>query len=289
MKLLKETFYSGILLLSMILLVGCGSSGTTGGASNMKITLSGLSATTIEAGTQVSGTVQISADAVALNGIGFTIKTNNSFVTGSPNSDTIGDGSAEFILTASPLADLSKSVQVWAEYEGIKSNIVEVNLKSYTESSNFTFTMGDSIDYSRTVVTGTPGMTYNIVETGNQVQFTAPGGAIVSVPVEVSIDSINGYFAGDVVTVLTNSGYVSFTGINPTTSASFIINSSDGVAPVPTTYTFNVPAASSVADQTTALTYSVVWRAKVTYNGMVYYKTATTSVSAETTSQEPAD
>jgi hypothetical protein len=271
------------LSLAVLALFGCGSGGGTGGASNMTITLSGLSSTTMESGTNVSGTVSIQADAAGLNGVNVSIKTDNSFVTG-VSSDTDNTGNASFVLSASPLADLSKTVKVWAEYDGVRSNILEINLKSYIESSTFDFTISSTAEFSRTANNNTSASAANIVVTGNQIVFKGPAGAVVSAPVEISIDSINNYAVGDVVTV---GGTTTFEGVNPLNFVSFTINTVDGVVNIPTTYSVVLPAAASVAGVSTSHVYSVTWRAKVTYNGMVYYKTATTSVTGTTVSQDP--
>lgn len=275
----------GLLFAITVLLVGCGSG--TGGASKTNITIGGLSSTNIEAGTNVSGTIKITADSLALNHVTVTVKTDNPFVTGSANA-TDGAGNATFILYASSGSDFSKPVKVWAEYNGISSNNLEINLKSFTESSALTFTMLPSVTYARTVDTGTAAGLYSTNVTGNQVLFKAANGAVVTVPVEISVDSITGYAAGDVITVTDTTGYIYFEGIKPLTLAAFSINSVDGTVTIPTIYTYILPAASSTAGVTTAHTYAVVWRAKVVYNGMVYYKTAEVSVSASTTSKAPA-
>jgi hypothetical protein len=287
LKTVCKVLVTCLMLSSVSLVAGCGSGGGTGGPSGTTITLGGLSSTTIEAGTNVSGTLTIGASSSALNEVQVDIKTDNSAVTGSAGKTDTG-GKAAFILTASPTANLSATVNVWAEYNGLKSNVLQISLKSYTESSTFTFAMGTPDPYTRTVDTGTAATTRGTVVAGNQVTFKAATGAVVTVPVEISVDSITGYANGDVVSVTGSNGVTDFTGTNPVGSVRFMINTVDGTVSIPVIYTYIVPAASSIAGITTSHTYSVVWRAKVTYNGMVYNKTAEVLVTASTTSQAPA-
>ena len=286
-KVVNRLAKVAILVFSLFSLAACGSGGGGGGASSMTIILSGLTSTTLEAGTAISGVVQISADAPALNGVSVTIKTDNSSVIGSATATDVA-GTAAFSLHAANNADLSKKVQVWAEYDGVKSNVLEIDLKSWAESSTLEFTEESSVPYSRSAVIGAPVTTYSTIVSGNSLVFKDPSGSVVTgVPVEISITSFNGYSLGDVVSVLTTSGYVYYTGANPTSTASFVISNTDGKLDIPTTYTYVVPEAASPAGTITSHTYSIVWQAKVTYGGREYFKTAVTSVTATTTSTDP--
>ena len=286
-KALWKVLVTCLMISSVTLFAGCGSGGGTGGASNMSITLSGLSSSTIEAGTNVSGTLNIAASSSALNEVQVDIKTDNAAVIGSAHrTDNLGN--AGFTLTASPNAALSATVNVWAEYNGVKSSSLQINLKSWAESSTFEFTEVPSVPYSRSAVIGTAATTYSTIVSGNSVVFKDPSGSVVSgVPVEIRILQFNGYTAGDKVSVLTTSGYVDYTGVNPTNTASFTITAVDGKLEIPTTYTYVVPGAASPAGTETPHTYSVVWQAKVTYGGREYLKTAVTTVTATTTSTDP--
>ena len=287
LKVVTRLAKVAILVFSLFSLAACGSGGGTGGTSSMTIELSGLTSTTLEAGTAISGAVQIKATSSALNGVTVTIKTDNSSVIGSAAA-TDGAGTAAFTLHAANNADLSKKVQVWAEYDGVKSNVLEIDLKSWAESSTLEFTEESTVSYPRSAVIGAPATTYSTIVSGNSLVFKDPSGSVVSgVPVEISITSFNGYSLGDVVSVLPTSGYVYYTGANPTSTATFVISSTDGKLDIPTTYTYVVPGAASPAGTVTSHTYSIVWQAKVTYGGREYFKTAVTSVSATTTSIDP--
>lgn len=274
-----------IVCMLALILAGCGSGGGTGGASNLKIELSGLTATTIEPGTTATGTVTISADALGLNEVDVAIKTSDSDLIGVSNK-TNALGVAGFSLTANANVTVHKTVQVWAEFDGVKSNTVEVELNSVAESSSLALTVSDEVNYpERSVVIGTPATTNSVIVSGNQVQFVAPNGVVppAGTPVTLTIDRIDGWFTGDAISI---NGVI-FSGTVPAQSTIVTTTNTDGVALIPTIYTIYVPPAPSVADQSTPHTYVVYWRATVTYNGLLYSKVSTTMVTTSTKATEP--
>lgn len=268
-----------------IITAGCGSGGGTGGASNLKIELSGLSTTTIEPGTTATGIVTITADALGLNEVDVTIKTSDSDLVGAANK-TNALGVAGFSLTANNNVAVHKKVQVWAEFDGVKSNTVEVELNSVAESSSLALTVSAEVNYpERSVVIGTPATLSSVVVAGNQVKFLAPNGVVppAGTPVTLTVDRIDGWFTGDAISI----NGVDFSGIVPVQSTIVTTTNTDGVALIPTIYTIYVPPAPSVKDQSTPHSYVVYWRATVTYNGLLYSKVATTLVTTSTKATEP--
>jgi hypothetical protein len=274
--------YKKIAFMGLIaaLMAGCGSGGGTGGASNLKLEISGLTTTTIEPGTTATGTITVTASALGLNEVDVAIKTSDVDLVGSA-SKTNALGVAGFSLTSSSNVTVHKTVQVWAELDGVKSNIVTIELNSVAESSSFTLTVGDQVSYpERTVPVGTSATVSSVVVSGNQVQFLAPNGIIppAGTPVTITVDRIDAWFPGDSVSI---NGVV-FSGTVPAQSTIVTTTNTDGVALIPTTFSIYVPPAPAVAGQSTPHTYAVYWRATVTYNGLVYSKVATTMVTTST-------
>lgn len=274
-----------LLCIFAMTMAGCGSGGGTGGASNLKLELSGLSATTIEPGTTATGTVTVTADALGLNEVDVSIKTSDPDLTGSANK-TNALGVAGFSLTANANVTVHKTVQVWAELDGVKSNTLTVEVNSVSESSSFTLTVSGEVEYpARSVLVGTPATVSSVVVAGNQVKFLAPNGIIppVGTPVTLTVDRIDGWVPGDAISI----NGVSFSGTIPAQSTIVTTTNTDGVALIPTIYSIYVPPAPSVATQSSPHTYVVYWRASVAYNGLVYSKVATTLVTTSTTATEP--
>jgi len=274
--------FKKILVISVLLIAvtGCGSGGGTGGASNLKLEISGLATTTIEPGTTTTGTVTVTADALGLNEVDVTIKTSDADLIGS-TSKTNAFGVAGFNLTANTNVTVHKTVLVWAELDGVKSNVVSVELNSVAESSSLTLTLSNDVSYpERTVPVGTAPTVSGVVVAGNQVQFLAPNGVIppAGTPVTITVDRIDAWVPGDEVTI----NGVSFSGVTPAQSTVVTTTNTDGIALIPTHYLIYVPAAPLTAGQSTPHTYVVYWRASVTYNGLIYSKVATTTVTTST-------
>jgi hypothetical protein len=270
-----------VLCLYMFVIAGCGSGGGTGGASNLKLEISGLTTTTIEPGTTATGTVTVTADALGLNEVDVTIKTSDVDLIGSANK-TNALGVASFSLTSNSNVTVHKTVQVWAELDGAKSNVVTIELNSISESSSFELTIANSVDYpTRSVPVGTPSTLSGVVVAGNQVRFLAPNGIVppAGTPVTLTVDRIDAWVPGDEVTI----NGVSFSGTVPTQSAIVTTTNTDGIALIPTYFTIYVPPAPAIDGQSSPHTYVVYWRATVTYNGLVYSKVATTTVTTSTT------
>lgn len=260
------------LMLAGLMLTGCGG---TGGASGSTITLSGLSATTIKAGTSASGVLTI-ASANAVNDITVDIKTDSTEVTGSA-SKTNPSGVASFTLTAAPTVASTKTIHVWAEYNGLTSNKLEITLSSVADSSTFNLTVGATADFTRTVTPLSPASSVNIVILGNQVTFIASDGT-KGLPVTISIDRIDNYSVGDNVRI----NGIDFSDVLPVQTTTLTTNNTDGIALMPTTITVVLPAAQSTGTSISHV-YAVYWRATVTYNGLTYTKTGVTSVTGTTT------
>lgn len=270
-----------VLCLYMFVIAGCGSGGGTGGASNLKLEISGLTTTTIEPGTTATGTVTVTADALGLNEVDVTIKTSDVDLIGSANK-TNALGVASFSLTSNSNVTVHKTVQVWAELDGAKSNVVTIELNSISESSSFELTIANSVDYpTRSVPVGTPSTLSGVVVAGNQVRFLAPNGIVppAGTPVTLTVDRIDAWVPGDEVTI----NGVSFSGTVPTQSTIVTTTNTDGIALIPTYFTIYVPPAPAIDGQSSPHTYVVYWRATVTYNGLVYSKVATTTVTTSTT------
>jgi hypothetical protein len=270
-----------VLCLYMFVIAGCGSGGGTGGASNLKLEISGLTTTTIEPGTTATGTVTVTADALGLNEVDVTIKTSDVDLIGSANK-TNALGVASFSLTSNSNVTVHKTVQVWAKLDGAKSNVVTIELNSISESSSFELTIANSVDYpTRSVPVGTPSTLSGVVVAGNQVRFLAPNGIVppAGTPVTLTVDRIDAWVPGDEVTI----NGVSFSGTVPTQSAIVTTTNTDGIALIPTYFTIYVPPAPAIDGQSSPHTYVVYWRATVTYNGLVYSKVATTTVTTSTT------
>lgn len=270
-----------VMCLYMFVIAGCGSGGGTGGASNLKLEISGLTTTTIEPGTTATGTVTVTADALGLNEVDVTIKTSDKDLIGSA-SKTNALGIAGFSLTSNSNVTVHKTVQVWAELDGVKSNVVTIELNSISESSTFELTIVDTVDYpERSVPVYTPSTVAGVVVAGNQVRFIAPNGIVppAGTPVTLSVDRIDAWVPGDEVTI----NGVSFSGTVPTQNAIVTTTNTDGIALIPTYFTIYVPPAPAIVGQSSPHTYVVYWRATVTYNGLIYSKLATTTVTTSTT------
>ncbi|WP_277057083.1 hypothetical protein [Trichlorobacter lovleyi] len=268
-----RVLYLAVLLMSGVMLTGCGG---TGGASGSTITLSGLSATTIKAGTSASGVLTI-ASANAVNEISVDIKTDSTEVTGTADK-TNSSGVASFTITAAPTVASTKTIHVWAEYNGLTSNKLEITLSSVADSSTFNFSVGPTAEFSRAVAAGTAATTANIVVSGNQVSFIAADGT-KGLPVTISIDQIDNYSVGDNVRI----NGIDFSGVFPVQTTTLTTNNTDGIALMPTTITVVLPAAPSTVGQSISHVYAVYWRATVTYKGLTYTKTGVTSVTGTTT------
>lgn len=274
-----------VLLLVMMttlswLLAGCGNGGGGGGASDLVISLSSLSYTSIEPGQTVTGTLQLTATDMALNDVHVAIKTDAAELTGKANR-TDGSGKATFSLTAAPNVSLKKTVNVWAELDGVRSsNTLQIELKSLAESILFNFTVPDSVQIERTVDAGTPAAAQSVVVTGTSVEFKGPGGVILPNPpsVTISVDRIDNWIAGDLVTL----NGVDFTGTNPVSSTTIPLANVTGKADIPLNLTVLLPPAPA-AGSSTPNTYAIYWRATVNYNGQSYTRTAATSVKGLTT------
>jgi len=263
-----------LLLITAVIIAGCG--GGTGGGSNLNITLSGLSATTIEPGTTASGSIKLTASSAALNDVSVSIMTDAPEVTGSASKSNLS-GNASFFLTAASNVAVTKKVKVWAEYGGVKSNILEVSLNSVAESSTFNFTVSPTATFPTTAPAGTTPAAGSIVISGNQVEFKGPNSEIVSVPVTLSIYFIDNWVAGDIVRV---------NGINfdtATPSGSTTVNMINSIALIPTTITTVFPTAP--ASGSVSHVFNVFWRAEITYNGLNYVKEGSTLVTGTTTAE----
>lgn len=274
-----------ILLLALMVaatgvLAGCGAGGGGGGASSLTITLSGLSSTTIQPGQTITGSVKLSASAAGLNDVQVTIKTDAAELTGTAGrTDALGN--AIFNLSAATNASLSKTVNVWAELDGVRSsNTLQVSLNSVAESVTFNLSVTDAIPVERTVDAGSGAAVQGVVLTGSSIEFKGPGGVILPnpPPVTISIDRIVNWMAGDLVTV----NGVAFAATSPTQSTTLALSNVTNKADIPIIVEILLPPAPA-AGSSTPNTYAIYWRATATYNGVTYTRTAVTSVNGKTT------
>jgi hypothetical protein len=273
-KAIHRLTIAALLLITLVIIAGCG--GGTGGGTNLTITLSGLSSSTIEPGTTASGTIKLTASSVALNDVSVSIMTDASEVTGSALESNLS-GNASFFLTAASNVSVKKTVKVWAEYGGVKSNVLQVSLNSVAESSTFNFTVSPTADFEINAAPGTSPGTGDIVVSGNQVEFKGPNGVIVTAPVELTIYYIDSWFIGDNVRVYGTD----FNGERPVGSTT--VNMINSIAQIPTTITVVFPPAP--ASGSISHVFNVFWRAKINYNGLDYIKEGSTLVTGTTTAE----
>jgi len=274
--MIKNIWHVSLLLITAILFNGCGG---TGGASGAKITLSSPAASTVKAGTSTSGSVTISATATnrALNDITVAIVTSDPNITGTATKSSLS-GSAAYTLTAAATIPATKTVQVWAEYEGLKSNAIEVTLSAIADSSTFDLTVGSTSTYEYSTAAGTPAAFVNIVVNGNQVKFTGPNGEKSALPVTITIDRIDNWVSPDNVKI----NGVDFSGLVPAQSTIVTTNNTDGIALIPTIITVILPPAGATSGDSINHVYNIYWRASVTYQGLTYTKTGSTLVTGTT-------
>lgn len=378
MKTGLKMVLAGLLLVAIAVVAGCGGTGAASGAS-MNIT---LASTTLDSGTSTSGTVQFSGT-TSLNGIRPAIKTDKpSIISGSAQESTSTGASYVIIQATNATSDVIKC-KVWAEYEGLVSNIVEVTVNpgvgtgalslavnntspvpgtlvqatvQYTNSNtaaslanvpvtitsshptvipnasgttlsdgkvsinisvaasapvstqvvltatavpgdgttvnaapvtltiaasnSLTLAMGADATFERKAAVSSPAATGNIVVQGNKITFTGPQGVIKDQPITLSIDRIDNWASGDLVTLNGKE----FTKATPAGSIPLTTDST-GTAQVPTVITVLMPSAPATAGASVSHVYVIYWRATTAYGGADYVVTGSTLVTGTTTAE----
>jgi len=235
---------SGILLLA-----GCG-----GGSGDSFTITSSAAVTSVGAGTPVSATASITSSTGApVNGLSVHFVSDDPTVIPNVSADTNASGVATVQLATRNIITTTKVVNVYAEYDGQKSQAFAITVNPAT----LTFTQPADQTHSATVGSGV-----RIITSGASLQVKDPiGNPVQGATVTLSVPSFTNLVAGAAQVVFYPNG-LNETYIPPFTTTLTVTTDSTGTAFIPVAFDSFAPL---VAD--TSYIYTINWLATIQYPG----------------------
>lgn len=206
-----------------------------------------------------------------------TIVSSNPTVIPPATAVTDSTGKAEVTIPVPSNAPKDSVVSLYAAYGSVVSKPVAVTIAS---SNALVLNLAPNPVFPRTVAINADASTGRVVVQGNTLTFTGPQGVIPNQNISLSIDRIDNWVNGDVVTV----NGTAFSTTIPTGSVTLTTDST-GTAQIPLLVDVVLPKAAATAGQTVSHIYVIYWRATTSYGGQTYVATGSTMVTGTTTSQ----